>query len=66
MAWTASELQRVLAIEELLNRVQVAITQLASIAQLRQLNLVRQKDVDSLTDRVTTLEAQVAALQSKL
>mgnify|MGYP001616956409 FL=1 len=66
MALSESELIRITAIEELLNRVQVAITNLASVAQLRQLLLLKQKDLDLLTERVSTLETEVQTLQSKL
>lgn len=66
MAWTAAESQRVEAIEEMLNSLQIAINNLASKQQLRQLLLIRQEEIDSLKLRVTDLETQVAALQSQL
>jgi polyhydroxyalkanoate synthesis regulator phasin len=65
MALTAAENIRVSAIETLLNKVQTAIKNLASQKQLRALNVLKQKEVDDLTARVTALETQVTALQSK-
>jgi polyhydroxyalkanoate synthesis regulator phasin len=66
MAWTDSETARVVAIEELLNQVQTAIQNLASKAQMRQLLLLKQAEVDALTTRVASLEAQLTVLQNSL
>lgn len=65
MAWTAEEEARILTIEALLNKVQEAITNLASQKQLRQLQVLKQAEIDALTTRVTALESQVRTLQSK-
>lgn len=66
MAWTSAENTRVTAIETMLNKVQTAISKLMTKQQMRQLLLIKQKEVDALTLRVAALEEQVAALQSKL
>ncbi len=66
MALTDAENQRITTIEELLNKVQVAISNLASKQQLTSLLLIKQTEINSLTQRVATLEAEVQALQSKL
>lgn len=66
MAWTSKETSRVQAIEEMLNKLQVAIKNLASKTQLRQLTLIRQTEVDELTERVESLEEQVSNLQNAL
>lgn len=64
MAWTDAEKDRVEAIETQLNKVQVAIKNLASKLQLRQLLLLKQTEIDSLTTRVADLERMVAILQN--
>lgn len=66
MAWTDAENTRVSTIETLLNKVQTAMTKLMTKQQMRQLLLIKQKEVDALTLRVTALETQVLDLQSKL
>ena len=66
MAWTSNETSRVEAIEEMLNKLQVAIKNLASKAQFRQLLLIRQTEITELTKRVESLENQVANLQNNL
>jgi polyhydroxyalkanoate synthesis regulator phasin len=65
MAFTAAEESRINAIEVLLTKAQTAITNLASQKQLRTLVVLKQKEIDDLTVRVTALESQVTALQSK-
>lgn len=66
MAWTAAEITRVEAIEEMLNAIQVAIGNLASKAQMRQLLLIRQTELDNLIARISSLETQIATLQNNL
>jgi len=63
MAWTSAEESRVRAIETMLNKVQVAVTNLVSKLQLNQLLMVKQKEIDALTQRVENLETQVQTLQ---
>jgi len=48
-----------------LNEVQVAINNLASKQQLRQLTLLKQKDIDDLKNRVTDLENEVLLLKQR-
>lgn len=50
---------------KVLNDVQVAITNLASKAQLRQLTLLKQKDIDDLKNRVEDLENEVTLLKQQ-
>lgn len=46
------------------NKLQIAVSEnLASKAQLRQLNLLRQQDISDLKDRVEAVEADVAILK---
>ena len=66
MAWTDAEELRIEAIEELLNQVQIAISNLASKAQFTQFTLIRQAEIDALTTRVTALESQLALLQNQI
>lgn len=66
MAWTTAEESRIVAIEEMLNLVQVAVGNLMSKQQMRQLLLIKQAEVDALTERVESLESQVSTLQSQL
>ena len=57
MAWTVAETTRVDTIEDTLNEAQVAITNLMTKRQMRQLLAIKQQEVDALTVRVTALEA---------
>lgn len=66
MAFTDAEEKRIAAIEQMLNNLQVAINNLASKQQMRQLLLIRQTEVDELTQRIETLETQVTNLQNTL
>jgi polyhydroxyalkanoate synthesis regulator phasin len=66
MALTAIELVRIKAIEELLNKLQIALSNCATKTQMQQLTLVRQSDIETLKTRVSALEAQVTALQGSL
>lgn len=66
MALTSAEERRVVAIEEMLNTLQVAIANTMSKTQMRQLLLIKQKEVDALTQRIVSLESQVTALQGEL
>lgn len=66
MAWTDTETQRIEAIEEMLNTLQIAIRNLASKLQVEQLMLIKQTEIDSIKDRVISLESQVTALQSRI
>lgn len=63
MAWTAAENDRINAIELMLNKIQTAITNLASQKQLRSIVALKQNEINDLTSRVVALEQQVAILQ---
>lgn len=63
MAWTDAENQRINAIELMLNKIQTAITNLASQKQLRSIVALKQNEINDLTSRVVALEQQVAILQ---
>ena len=58
--------QRLDAIELAVTQLQTVIVNLASKRQLQQLSLLKQKDIDDLTDRVTQLEATVKIIQDSL
>lgn len=46
------------------NQLQIAVSEnLATKAQLRQLNLLRQQEISDLKDRVEDLEADIAILK---
>jgi polyhydroxyalkanoate synthesis regulator phasin len=55
---------RLQALESALNDVQTAITNLASLAQLRQLNLIKQDEINVLKERVDKLESEIQILQT--
>jgi polyhydroxyalkanoate synthesis regulator phasin len=66
MAFSDSENARVLAIEDMLNKLQIAVNNLASKRQLSQLTMLKQSTIDNLVERVTTLESQIKTLQSSI
>lgn len=55
---------RLNAIEKAINEIQVAITNLASMAQLRQLNVIKQAEINDLKERVERLESELQVLQN--
>lgn len=55
---------RLTALENAVNEIQTAITNLASMAQLRQLNLIKQEEIEALQQRVADLETQIEVLQT--
>ena len=57
-------LNRVFATEKVIEALQEALTNVASIDQLRQILLIKQTDIDELTSRITALEGRVTALES--
>ena len=66
MSWTDAEETRIQAIETILNNLQIAVNNLMSKQQVRQLLLIKQNEIDSLTQRIETLESQVTNLQNTL
>lgn len=66
MPLSAAEELRIQAIETMLNKLQTAVNNLMSKQQMRQLLLVKQKEVDGLTSRIATLESQIQTLQGSL
>lgn len=66
MAFTDAESIRIIAIEEAVNDVQTAVNNLASKQQMRQLLLIKQSEIDALTQRVAALETQVQVLQNRI
>ena len=66
MSWTDQEIAWVQAIQEQLNNQSTAISNLMTKQQMRQLVLLRQREIEALTQRITTLEAAIVALQNNL
>lgn len=66
MALTVAEEKRIIAIEEMLNLVQVAINNTVAKQEVRQTLLIKQKEIDALTQRVASLEAQITVLQDNI
>ncbi len=67
MALTDVEKIRIEAIEELLNELQTAVKyNVASRLFVEQMMLLKQNELEAVKNRVTELESQVTALQSKL
>lgn len=66
MAWTNAEETRIRTIETVLNEIQTALSHMITKDQFRQLMLLRQEEIDSLTRRVVSLESQLTVLQGKL
>ena len=64
MSWSTPEEQRVRTIEEVLNDLQTALTNVMSKQQMQQLLLLKQTEVDNLTARVSDLESQITVLQA--
>ena len=66
MAWTSAETQRITTLEEVVNDLQIAVANLMSKTQMRQLLLVKQREVEALTTRIEALESQLTLLQGSL
>ena len=66
MTWTDAEGLRIATIETLLNQLQVAVSNLATQQQIRQLTLIKQRQIDDLTSRIESLERQVQLLEGSL
>lgn len=63
---TQGDAARMTLIEQKLTQLAVAVNNMATKRQVAQLNLIRQKEVKSLLDRATTLEASVAELETQV
>jgi hypothetical protein len=67
MAFTDSEAARILAIEEVLNELQVAVKyNVASRKFVEQVLLLKQNEIDLLKSKVVILESQIEVLQNKI
>lgn len=66
MAWTDAESDRIATLETVINQLQIAVTHLAAKQQLQQLLLLKQAEIEELTNRVESLERMVAILQQAL
>ena len=64
MAWTDAETIRIETIEDIINKLQIAINNLASKKQMQQLLLLKQNEINSLIERITALESQITILQN--
>lgn len=58
--------QRLNVIEAAIDDLKVAVSNLASVKQLKQLNIIKQNEVIDLKERVTALESQVLTLQGQV
>lgn len=58
--------QRLNIIEAAIDDLKVAVTNLASVKQLKQLNIIKQNEVIDLKERVTALESQIQVLQGQV
>lgn len=56
-------LDRIEAIELMMNDLQTALNALATKAQLKSSVNIRQSEIEDLKERVSSLEAQIQALQ---
>jgi hypothetical protein len=67
---TTSDIQelqiRVTLLEEMLNKVQVALTNTATLNQLRQILLIKQSELEDLRADYTSLKNRVDILQEEI
>lgn len=66
MSWSSAETERINTLENVVNDIQTAITNLMSKLQMRQLLMIKQAELDALTARVEALETQLTTLQNTL
>ena len=57
---------RLATVERVLNNVQVAINNLASLEQLRQINLIRQKDINTLQQDIEDLRNELELVKGEV
>lgn len=53
-------------IEEVLNKVQTAMLNLATQEQLRRINLIRQTEIETLKERITEIQNELALINSEV
>jgi len=52
--------------ERVLNDVQIAINNLASLEQLRQINLIRQKDIDTMKQDIENIRDELELVKGEV
>jgi len=58
--------ERVELLEEVVNRIQLILRNVATITSLNQILLIKQQDLDDLKTDVETLEAQLALVRDEV
>jgi hypothetical protein len=58
--------KRVSLLEEVVNSVQIALTNVASVDAVNEIILLKQRDIASLQTSITALEAQVALIKAEV
>lgn len=53
------------AARKIINELQIAVLNLASKTQLRQLTLLKQKDIDDILIRLAAIETRLAVLEAR-
>lgn len=66
MSWTATEEERIEAIETAINQALEMLQHAPSLKQLRSLNNIRQQDIEDLQTRMTALESIVSLLRTQV
>ena len=64
MSFSTQEEARIATIEEKLNELQTVMSRFVTIAQMKQVLLVKQQEVDQAVADIASLQTQVAVLQS--
>lgn len=57
-------LQRIVAMENMMNNIQTALNNLASKNQLKQLLQIRQSEINTLQETIIHLTARITALEN--
>ena len=63
--WSDAEIERITNLETALLSLQRAVNNLMSNKQFQQLLLIKQKQIEYLTQRVSELETAIADLENK-
>ena len=58
--------QRLNLIEAAINDINTALNNVATLKQLKQLNIIKQNDLINLKERVTALESEVTTIQGTI